>query len=894
MKKFLQSRDAASKGAALIIVLAFVVLVTSLAVAYFSRATTDRQLAQSSYNDTSAVLLARSALDITVSDLKQEIATNTPVSPTNIQPARYPAGIPDDNPNLIRYSSRNAAASRASNIISTAPSANGRSISRARWNSHYLIPPASATGNNSTPVGSFVPPDWVLVTRNGPVPFSAWQSDLKDPTSTNTNYVVGRYAFAVYNEGGLIDVNVGGFPNYANLTRPTRPTRRLAPKYPVEESEIMLAAFTPNAPCPKFNQSGQLPRSIPTGAPFSFTPGTNHSGTLSANFLPHGLSMNPSTGEVSGIPTSPGTFNIALYITAPGCPIDTSTWTLTVTGLITPDSTPWPVNRARKGTLAFADLTTLPSTPTAITPTTPVGLMGNFLTTAPIDQLMGWRNYATTQQTGASFNNPSFPLGNADFYARNFLGAAYPLATSFTTVSTAVQNNRTDQAAMNRQELIKLQRTLNNPPGQFPQSLLQYLGTFSREKNRPAQDWPLKDNHRLSDRFDMTNLQIVIPGLRIRPGNNGKGHAWGLQKKSDLCRLFGLAWVDGTHNLATRLTDPNYYGHWQYGGHGCPHDINSLPATDPDFFQIINYATNEAIGVNDPNRVRNTFNIGAALIDLYDGDDLDDPDPNFPGPIANTITIIDYGGASYAYGIEAMSYDDPNFNLQRPPLAPNPLSLGVPNNYVLLNRRFEHVGEFGYAYNPASTVPSKTLDFASATSKDRAILDFFTYNEASPRAGIVNLNTRNIPVLASIIKGALLNDPGAENTPTALLSQTSDALNAAQAIVQETTNTGLGHGPALTRADVARLAAVAAVRLPSVLGTSDETKQTIARALADTGQVRTWNLMIDVIAQTGHYGPNAQDLTAFIPEGEKRYWLHIALDRDDGTVLGTQLEEVIE
>jgi len=389
-------------------------------------------------------------------------------------------------------------------------------------------------------------------------------------------------------------------------------------------------------------------------------------------------------------------------------------------------------------------------------------------------------------------------------------------------------------------------------------------------------------------------MQIVIPGFRIRPGNNGKGHAWGLQKKSDLCRLFGLAWVDGTHNLATRLTDPNYYGHWQYGGHGCPHDINSLPATDPDFFQIINYATNEAIGVNDPNRVRNTFNIGAALIDLYDGDDLDDPDPNFPGPIANTITIIDYGGASYAYGIEAMSYDDPNFNLQRPPLAPNPLSLGVPNNYVLLNRRFEHVGEFGYAYNPASTVPSKTLDFASATSKDRAILDFFTYNEASPRAGIVNLNTRNIPVLASIIKGALLNDPGAENTPTALLSQTSDALNAAQAIVQETTNTGLGHGPALTRADVARLAAVAAVRLPSVLGTSDETKQTIARALADTGQVRTWNLMIDVIAQTGHYGPNAQDLTAFIPEGEKRYWLHIALDRDDGTVLGTQLEEVIE
>ena len=64
--------------------------------------------------------------------------------------------------------------------------------------------------------------------------------------------------------------------------------------------------------------------------------------------------------------------------------------------------------------------------------------------------------------------------------------------------------------------------------------------------------------------------------------------------------------------------------------------------------------------------------------------------------------------------------------------------------------------------------------------------------------------------------------------------------------------------------------------------------------LAEVGQTRTWNLFIDVIAQTGHYGPNAQNLTAFIPEGEKRYWLHIALDRDDGTVRGTQLEEVAE
>ena len=78
MKKFLILVDGASKGAALIIVLAFVVLVTALALAYFSRTTTDRQLAQSSYTDTSADLLARSALDIMVGSLKQEISKPVP------------------------------------------------------------------------------------------------------------------------------------------------------------------------------------------------------------------------------------------------------------------------------------------------------------------------------------------------------------------------------------------------------------------------------------------------------------------------------------------------------------------------------------------------------------------------------------------------------------------------------------------------------------------------------------------------------------------------------------------------------------------------------------------------------------------------------------------------
>jgi hypothetical protein len=503
---------------------------------------------------------------------------------------------------------------------------------------------------------------------------------------------------------------------------------------------------------------------------------------------------------------------------------------------------------------------------------------------------MGWRNYATTQQPGAFFpnGNPSFPLASADFYAKYFLGAFIPpiFNTPFTTVPTTVQNGRTDQAVMSRQELIKLQRTIG-----FPQSLLQYLGTFSRDVNRPAPDWPGLTGALATARWDMNNLSLVIPNSWIvYPGGHGQGHAWGIQNRSLFAQLFGLRWVDGNFGThGDRFTDRDYFGHWTY-----IHTLDQLPA-NPDFFQVINYAMKQGNGgVSDPPKV---FNVGAALIDQYDTDDLFDPPPNQPPPPThgNTITIIDYGGANYAYGVEGMSFDPPDQNPDRPPQAQTP-----PTSYVLINRRFESVGEFGYAYNPASTLTSKTLDFASAGSADRAILDLFTYNTATTRAGIVNLNTRNGPVLASIIRGAWLRDQGSEvpppsptPEPTYLVSK-DDALAAGQAIAQETTS----HGAALNRADVARLAGAVAAAVPA-FAASDETKHAIARALAEVGQTRAWNLMIDVIAQTGRYGPNAQSLTDFITEGEKRYWLHIALARDpnpDGSVavLGTQLEAVNE
>ena len=143
-------------------------------------------------------------------------------------------------------------------------------------------------------------------------------------------------------------------------------------------------------------------------------------------------------------------------------------------------------------------------------------------------------------------------------------------------------------------------------------------------------------------------------------------------------------------------------------------------------------------------------------------------------------------------------------------------------------------------------------------------------------------------MLAAALKAALKNDTIAVPPSLGVISN-SEATAAAQGIVDETKLR-----PVLNRADVARL-----VRVGANAAWTKEQKEAIARALAEMGQARTWNLMIDVIAQTGKCAPGETDFAKFIVEGEKRYWLHIALGRDlniDRTVdaLGAQLEEVSE
>jgi hypothetical protein len=205
----------------------------------------------------------------------------------------------------------------------------------------------------------------------------------------------------------------------------------------------------------------------------------------------------------------------------------------------------------------------------------------------------------------------------------------------------------------------------------------------------------------------------------------------------------------------------------------------------------------------------------------------------------------------------------------------------VADRPIILNRPFRSVGELGYV---SRDYPWRTLDFFTDKSADSGLLDLFTVSQSDELVvpGKINLNTRNAEALK-----AALNNTIADVTGGSFLSQ--PALVASSLVNLTGTSSLLGKDEVATKF-VPTLAA-------SNFSTTDEQKikarrEGATRALVDIGQTRTWNLMIDVVAQSGRYSLNATSLDQFTVEGEKRYWLHVAIDRYTGEVIDQRLEPV--
>ncbi len=520
-------------------------------------------------------------------------------------------------------------------------------------------------------------------------------------------------------------------------------------------------------------------------------------------------------------------------------------------GAVSP--TPWPspsrtFYTSRKGTVAFADLTALPLTP---------GVTPNPIT---IRKIVGWRNYATAtvpvNGPGSTFPDLSpSPSPFVTYFlnnSRDFLTVNSPNTTPAPTPNS---RGRTDQAFTMRSELIQLLLNIGDTNlSANITNLLQYLGTFSRELNSPT--WQSASNP-ISQRFQLDKISLL--GSSPTPAPSG-------QTATDIHTYFGLQW--STTN-----------SRWQYVAQGTTL-LSAIPtpapggSPAPDFFQILSYAY---ANPGPTPTIDKILSLGAAIIDQYDADQV--------------TTGIEYAPApSVAWGAECGQGCTTVIPMGSP--VPSPSPTPIAGYTPVLNRPFQNVGALGYAYNP---ITGATLDFKdppppTGTNADAALLDFFTYNTTDNtatyhlpyplRAGPVNINTRNSAIIAALITGTLPNEP-----PTTA-GVPSSAATAAATLIAAETNTQ----PAISRQDLARLAAA----VGSTIGSTEEQRETVARALSDTTQTRTWGLLIDVIAQSGKYAPGETDLRKFIVAGEQHYWVHVAIDRFTGQVLDKQIEVVNE
>ena len=216
MKKafLLRRRD----GMALVITLSLVVLVTVAAVAFFSRATSNRSIESSRANEVLADQLAQTAAAHVTGQFLQEIAAGSnattvngttifrPLTPANAVPQRRLVLTSMTSnatfTNLVRQSGP-ADSAQPDADGTAAPAANGRSITSTAWSKPLLLNGSNTTSTPGTFSANNTLPQWIYITRNG---------TTGNLTTLSANAVVGRFAYNVYDIGGLLDANVAGCP----------------------------------------------------------------------------------------------------------------------------------------------------------------------------------------------------------------------------------------------------------------------------------------------------------------------------------------------------------------------------------------------------------------------------------------------------------------------------------------------------------------------------------------------------------------------------------------------------------------------------------------------------------------------------------------------------------
>lgn len=221
---------------------------------------------------------------------------------------------------------------------------------------------------------------------------------------------------------------------------------------------------------------------------------------------------------------------------------------------------------------------------------------------------------------------------------------------------------------------------------------------------------------------------------------------------------------------------------------------------------------------------------------------------------------------------------------------------------LILNRPFRSVGELGYVFRD---LPWKTLDFSTNRSGDLGLLDVFSLDEtpgSTPLvAGKINLNTRRPEVLAPVLEGTAMQF---SNTAAGIAATTTLAAEApgveeagkVNAIAKAITTESKLH-PFMHRGElISRALGSIDTAAPHPLGTAKTKaeREAAMRTLSEIGTTRTWNFLIDLVVQEGRFTQASKNGSEFLVQGERRYWVHVAIDRLTGTIVDMQKESYDE
>ncbi|MEM9399838.1 MAG: hypothetical protein AAF984_06480, partial [Verrucomicrobiota bacterium] len=208
----------------------------------------------------------------------------------------------------------------------------------------------------------------------------------------------------------------------------------------------------------------------------------------------------------------------------------------------------------------------------------------------------------------------------------------------------------------------------------------------------------------------------------------------------------------------------------------------------------------------------------------------------------------------------------------------------------VLNRPFRSIGELGYVYRD---VPWKTLDLNSEDSGDSRLAELFSVrHEPLVTSGRIHLQSLprwkdDTKIMQALLYGAA-KDLGAEDITEATVKDVQNLAQSIQSEFENITDYSEIIPQVLGNSEIQE-------QLNQLAGTSENQnseyikyqREFISRALLDSIQDSTWNLMVDIIAQSGQ---KAQ--SRFIPHAEKRIWLHLAIDRETGKIIDRKIEYV--